>query len=104
MQQWKYYRKKGTENPDPHILFTNALRHCLESQLDNDHEVVLLLDANENLKVGSPLLSMLSDLNLLNVHAHLHPALSPPATYQRGSDCIDYMFISPGLIPALTKA
>eukprot|EP00957_Ditylum_brightwellii_P033250 2519861-Ditylum_brightwellii.AAC.1 len=47
---------------------------------------------------------MLSDLNLLNARAHLHPALTPPATYQRGTECIDYMFISPGLLPALTKA
>eukprot|EP00957_Ditylum_brightwellii_P078894 5998509-Ditylum_brightwellii.AAC.1 len=39
--------------------------------------------------------------DLVDVFAHIHLTVTPPATYQRGQHRLDYIFITPALISAL---
>eukprot|EP00957_Ditylum_brightwellii_P078702 5983879-Ditylum_brightwellii.AAC.1 len=39
--------------------------------------------------------------DLVDVFAHLHPTVTPPPTYQGGDNRLDYIFITPSLVPAL---
>eukprot|EP00957_Ditylum_brightwellii_P128210 9778363-Ditylum_brightwellii.AAC.1 len=59
------------------------------------------MDANDDNQDQSDLWRFLRQNDLVNVFEHLHTGVTPPHTYQRGDKRIDYMFITPALIPAL---
>eukprot|EP00957_Ditylum_brightwellii_P186580 14205700-Ditylum_brightwellii.AAC.1 len=59
------------------------------------------IDRNEEDRMGNNLHRFVQDQNLVNMHRYLHPDAEPPHTYMRGQTCIDFIFITPGLLPAL---
>eukprot|EP00957_Ditylum_brightwellii_P156017 11875537-Ditylum_brightwellii.AAC.1 len=65
-----------------------------------DHEIVLSLDANEDTLDDGQFTKFIKDNDLVDVYHQLHPQ-SNPATYLRGHQRLNYMFLTPGLTPAL---
>eukprot|EP00957_Ditylum_brightwellii_P123351 9405515-Ditylum_brightwellii.AAC.1 len=59
------------------------------------------MDANDTDQANSDFRKFYSKCNLVDVFAHLHPGITPPHTYQRSDNRIDYIFITPALILAL---
>eukprot|EP00957_Ditylum_brightwellii_P074829 5686940-Ditylum_brightwellii.AAC.1 len=59
------------------------------------------MDINDDDQASSDFQKFYCQNNLVNVLTHLHQRATPPHTYQRGYSQIDYIFITPALIPAL---
>eukprot|EP00957_Ditylum_brightwellii_P081263 6181570-Ditylum_brightwellii.AAC.1 len=62
--------------------------------------MILSLDSNEDLNENGAFKKFTEDLALIDAYSHIHPTSNPP-TYLRGQTQLDYMLITPGLLPAL---
>jgi hypothetical protein len=90
-QQWRILRNKGIKNPDPREQMLHDLKSKILEWTDKQYEVILMWDANECLhKPRSPLKRFMEQTNLVIAHTNL-----PPATYTRGTSCIDYVMTTP---------
>eukprot|EP00957_Ditylum_brightwellii_P074539 5663510-Ditylum_brightwellii.AAC.1 len=67
---------------------------------DKGQEMILSLDSNEDLKENGAFKKFTDNLDLIGAYSHMHPT-SNPLTYLRGQKRLDYMLITPGLLPAL---
>ncbi len=77
------------------------LKKCIETWQTSGELLVIMGDFNEPVN-GNHIHQFFSNLNLREgIHQH-HPTLIPPNTFQGGSNPIDGIFISDGII--LTKA
>eukprot|EP00957_Ditylum_brightwellii_P076727 5831878-Ditylum_brightwellii.AAC.1 len=103
MQQWRVLKKKGIQKPDPRKQCITDLSTFMEELQDKDHELVLSLHANEDTIEASSFKQFIEEEDLINMYKHLHSNLHP-ATYIQGQKMLDYVFITPGLIPALVAA
>eukprot|EP00957_Ditylum_brightwellii_P081558 6204451-Ditylum_brightwellii.AAC.1 len=72
----------------------------MNDQQDKGQEMILSLDSNEDLKENGAFKKFTDDLDLLDAYAHMH-LTSNPLTYLRGQKQLDYMLITPGLLPVL---
>eukprot|EP00957_Ditylum_brightwellii_P015020 1133237-Ditylum_brightwellii.AAC.1 len=68
--------------------------------MTQEEELIIRMDANKKDKINSDFRKLYTSNNLIEVFGHLHPRVIPPIKYQRGENCIDYIFITPALIPA----
>eukprot|EP00957_Ditylum_brightwellii_P205435 15343879-Ditylum_brightwellii.AAC.1 len=73
----------------------------LGSQPSNKEELIIGIDANETDAEGTDLHSFLFENELVDAFCHLHLDATPPNTYQCSENCLDYIFITPALTPAL---
>jgi hypothetical protein len=74
---------------------------------EKGNSVVLLWDANEAASQESNesgVQRVLEECSLVDAHSLMHPTLTPPATHCNGSQQIDYIFISPELIPSVRSS
>eukprot|EP00957_Ditylum_brightwellii_P044324 3362898-Ditylum_brightwellii.AAC.1 len=94
MQQWRGLKKKGVKKQNPWQQFFKDLSALIEELQGKNHEVVLSLDANEDILDGGQFTKFVKDIDLVDAYHHLYPH-SNPATYLRG-----YMFLTPRLTPA----
>eukprot|EP00957_Ditylum_brightwellii_P139610 10640863-Ditylum_brightwellii.AAC.1 len=97
---WCYFRKKGHQNPDPRKLFFCDFTRFINSRLEKDEELIIGINANETDEVTSNIHKFLTDTDLVNAFRHAHPNVTPPNTFQRSDNCLDYIFITPAIIPA----
>jgi hypothetical protein len=99
-QQWRILRNRGVENPDPRAQMLHDLKSKVLEWTHKQYEVILMWDANECLqKPRSSLKRFMEQTNLVSAHLD-----TPPATYTRGSSCIDYIMTTPRAQLAITAA
>eukprot|EP00957_Ditylum_brightwellii_P196539 14974747-Ditylum_brightwellii.AAC.1 len=75
----------------------------MDELLDKDHELVLLLDANEDTVKAGNFKGFIDENGLIDVYRHLYPD-SHPTTYLRGNKQLYYVLITSGLLPAVLAA
>eukprot|EP00957_Ditylum_brightwellii_P149546 11388126-Ditylum_brightwellii.AAC.2 len=63
--------------------------------------MIIGINANETDNIGTGLQTFLLGNELIDAFSHLHPDIAPPHTYQHSDNRLDYIFITPALIPAL---
>eukprot|EP00957_Ditylum_brightwellii_P009277 701714-Ditylum_brightwellii.AAC.1 len=74
---------------------------ALVEELQNKgNEEAISLDANEDNDEKSAFYNFVTGNNLVDTYRHMHPS-SKLATYLCGNKQLDYLLISPGLLPAL---
>jgi hypothetical protein len=107
-QQWTMLRTDGDRNPDPRKAFVTDIIKYITREQEQDNDIILMLDANDNLtdpksNLGRELLAR----GMTNVYQHLHAPYDEmaeePATFNRGSRCIDFIYATPGVLPFITK-
>ena len=77
----------------------------IRSLKEDGQDIVLMMDANETAGTGSLLDRLMMTGGLVDAHAiGANKSLTAPATYQRGSAKIDYIFITPRLVEAVRAA
>ena len=105
-QQWNHMRALGNENPEPRSQFLKDLTKYIKSLRDDNHEILLMLDANESTgKKNSHINRFFTDCGLSDLHATKHRNLpDPPNTYMRGKKCIDFIAGTTGIIKSMEKA
>jgi hypothetical protein len=91
-QQWLVLRE-NQQHPDPQKEFCSDLDKELKKWKENKHEIILMLDANEEIG-GKPggLGQVVANNGLYDVMANQHNAEQYPPTYARGTKRIDYIF------------
>eukprot|EP00957_Ditylum_brightwellii_P045000 3413993-Ditylum_brightwellii.AAC.1 len=100
MQQWRKLKKKGISKPNPCQQFLLDLTNLLHDLQTKEHEIVLPLDANDDILEDGAFNRFIVKINLTDAYNHVHPK-SHPAIYLRGSKKLDYMLLTPGLLPAI---
>jgi len=93
-QQQILLEKKGiTTNPRKQCLLD--LETTTKRLQTLDHDIIIMIDANENSSTNSDISNFARDNNLLDItsHQHLeHEQSPPPNTHNRGQQQIDYIF------------
>eukprot|EP00957_Ditylum_brightwellii_P178178 13571008-Ditylum_brightwellii.AAC.1 len=100
MQQWRQLKKQGVLKPDPRQQSLTNLSKFMNELQDKEHEQILSLDSNEDSEEDGQFSKFITDNDLVDAYKDIHPG-SHPATYLRGHKRLDYMCLTPGLIPAL---
>lgn len=96
-QQWMLLWKQDKLDPQPCKEFQHDLIQLLQQHINNQHKVIIMLEANENLSHDkSNLGQALQRAGMVNTY-HIHHRSTygiseDPLTYSRGSKCIDYIY------------
>ena len=96
-QHRRYYREKGIQDPNVVELYDDYLFGLLQQWRSDGDEVLLLIDANENVYKGR-FARRLADkkVNLKSVYTHLHKK-KMPFSHITGKQPIMGAFASPGV-------
>jgi exonuclease III len=105
-QQYHQLRQSGVISPDPRKQFFSDLTATAHTYIQKRHELVIMLDSNDDLTDFSPTHSLTTECGLFSVHEQAdYAADSPaPATYARGSKKIDHILVTAALLPAVTAS
>ncbi len=104
-QQTRLLLQQGVRNPNPRQQFISDLIQQIKQWRMQNKEVLIGLDANENVDdPNSQIARLFDETDLIDLHRHRYPTNAKPATHQRGSHPIDLMIGSPLLADALTHA
>jgi hypothetical protein len=103
-QQYHQLRQSGVTSPDPRNQFFSDLTATAHAYIQKRHELVIMLDSNDDLTDFSPTHSLTTECGLFSVHEQAdYAADSPaPATYARGGKKIDHILVTAALLPAVT--
>jgi len=121
----KQMREHDTvDDPKPRWQFIIDLQAWIESLVSEGHDIILCLDANENINnntgsytplqyisnkptIGSghdgSLATLMCTCGLVDPLLLQHPDQTPPSTYSRSDNRIDYIVISSSLVPAVLR-
>jgi len=81
------------------------LLHFIKKLKKDGQDIVLMMDANDTAGRQSLVDRLMINGGLVDAHGlGANASSTPPATYQRGSKKIDYVFITPRLVDAVTAA
>jgi len=105
VQQTRILLQQGVKQPNPRQQFITDLINQIRQWRMQNKEVLIGMDANENVDdPNSKIARLFDETDLIDLHHHRYPTQVKPATYQRGSNPIDLMIGSPLLARALTHA
>jgi len=104
-QQTRLLLQHGVQQPNPQQQFVTDIISQVQQWRDQKKEVLLGMDANENVDdPNSKIARLFDETDLIDLHHHRHPARTKPATFQQGSNPIDIMLGSPLVAQALITA
>jgi hypothetical protein len=105
-QQYHLLRQNDDTSPDPRKRFFADLATTVHDFIHKRHELVIMLDSNDDLSDSSPTHSLTTDCGLFSVHEQAdYAADSPaPATHARGRTKIDHILVTAALLPAVTAS
>ena len=87
----------------PRAAFRRDLQKHIQQSQSAGHDIILTGDFNETLGQDlDGLTKVISACNLVDVMSARHPE-TLPVTYSRGRRCLDYIFVSPRIVPAVTR-
>jgi hypothetical protein len=104
-QQWAVARQQGTDRPEPRKQFIHDIKRLLRNLKKGGNKIILMMDANEamgNDKNGVSTIA--SECNLIDVHTSRHNESATTATYARGTKKIDYILMTPELLPLVRRS
>ena len=102
IQQWVLLRETGIHKPNPRKAFMTDLTQYIKELREANHSIILFIDANESRhgREGSiPTFLQATGLTDILYGKFATDTHQPPATYKRGTNCIDYAFVTPEVIP-----
>ena len=101
-QQWRHLRQTQ-ESPNPRQQFLQDIKtHILQLRQQN-HEIILMIDANETITTQNTWTHFLQDTQLHDIMTIRHPYTQPPNTHIRGSHRIDFIVATEGILPSIQK-
>ena len=102
-QQFCLLRSKGYKNPNPQEQYIKDISKFIKEKLKKDFEVLLCMDANEEMmEKNSKICEMTQKLGLHDLAKEYHQ--TPPATYTRGDKerRIDFMLGTKAIMESMT--
>ncbi len=101
-QQWRLLKKAGVVNPEPRKQVLLDLTQFVNSLHAEKTPFIILMDANEPIDGNEGMKQFMEDTGLVDTFSLRHPASRE--THICGSQQIDFILISPDLVPALRFA
>ena len=101
MQQYTLLREQGEKNPNPGREFYKDLKNSVSEYIAEGHEVLILIDANEEWKKSSRIYKFAQTVGLLNTATEMFESLPP--TFPRSGKTIDYALVTPDLLEMVTS-
>ena len=87
----------------PRAAFRRDLQKHIQQSQSAGHDIILTGDFNETLGQDfDGLTKVISACNLVDVMSAQHPE-TLPVTYSRGGRCLDYIFVSSRIVPAVAR-
>ena len=103
-QQWTLLREQGNIRPNPRKSFIQDLDKLISSLTANNNSIILAGDFNTMVSDDiTGLQRIITKFSLADCVQHLHGNYTC-STYSRGSKCLDYIFASRTILPAITQA
>jgi hypothetical protein len=93
-QQWRVLLERNEKNPDPRAKFITDLKTLIKQWETEGHEIIIGMDANDSANTKTSKIQQLLDRTSLVSMMELTNA---PATYARGTSCIDYIIGTPNV-------
>jgi len=104
-QQTRLLQQQGILNPNPRQQFVTGLIRQITKWRQQEKEVLICMDANENVDDPKSQISRLFlETDLVDIHRYRYPTAPRPATHQRGTSPIDMMIGSTLFAAAATAA
>jgi hypothetical protein len=99
-QQWYLSRMEGDLTPNPRKRFITDLTKEIKKWQKAGADILLGGDFNERLgDTQDGLAHLVTECNLVDIHATNHGTKTEPNTYSRGIKRVDYVFTSPRVVP-----
>jgi hypothetical protein len=104
-QQWAVLRQQGIDRPEPRQQFITDIKRLLKNQKREGNKIILMMDANESMgSEKNGVSSITSDCDLIDIHTARHSEAATTATYARGTRKIDFVLITPELLPLVSNS
>jgi hypothetical protein len=104
VQQRNLLMRTNDPLSDPREAFKRDLSQFLQEERSQGDEIILVGDFNKKLGGHNNGIELIAgETGLINMMSHKHSTSRPPATYARGSQCIDYGFATPHVVQVLSK-
>jgi hypothetical protein len=99
-KQRRILREQNDPNPNPRQKILHDLELLIKQFTTNNHEVILMWDANESIT------SHKSSINKLMSQTNMTPINTtfPQASYSRESSCIDFILSTPSIQDAIVRS
>ena len=101
MQQVRLLKQQNVRNPNPRQQVLEDLDIRLQQWQGDKHDIILMMDANSDLNDGA-LTKILHKHKLSDAMGRQH-GCNQPATYERGTRTIDYIFCTERIIDSIEK-
>ena len=101
LQQYSMLRQQGMTHPNPIKEFYKDLTNSVSAYVADGHEVLILIDANEEWTPTSKIRKFATQLGLLNVSDEMFDSLPP--TYPRSGRTIDFALVTLDLLDAISS-
>jgi hypothetical protein len=103
-QQLRAINNSGRQNITPRQAFIKDLQTYIGSLQSQGYEIILGGDFNESLTDRqSGIYRLVTSSNLVDPFLQKFPSIPPFGTHAQGSRRIDLLFVSPNILPALSK-
>ena len=103
-QQWIYLEQQYQEEVNLRAKLINNLGLYINNLRQQQHEIILMIDANESMtKTNSGISNLISLTQLCDPIFMLHGEHKEPNTYIQGSDRIDYIHCTPKLLKHILR-
>ena len=101
-QQTSALRQQG-DNAHPREAFKRDLEQFLDENIGQNDEAIIMGDYNEAIGAEKEgIHKVMESIGLVDLMAAVHGD-DTPATFLRGTRCIDYILATPGILSAVTK-
>ena len=102
-QEWMY-AAQGLPPTNLRKQFTKDIITLILAFQRKGHDIVLMMDANEPSISGSAIDTIVISCGLIDAHTLTSATTTPPATYHRGTQKIDFILVSPRPSSAIRAA
>jgi hypothetical protein len=104
IQQESLLRMKGQEYPNPRAYCLEVVQTFIEQKRQHKHEIILSVEAKSTTQEGgNDFTSMIRNTGLVDTISRLH-GTNLLRTYLNGQRRLDYMLVTPGILPFLRQA
>jgi hypothetical protein len=104
-QQSEVMKNQGIKNPEPRAKVLEDLGARINELKATGEEIIIMMDANDTMqKANSELTKWVERLDLVDPHVLKHGTEEEPATHERGSERIDYIFMTDKISEFLVAA
>ena len=103
-QKYIVLEESGVQSPEPRNRYLEQLMRVINDLKIKSHMILINLDANEDISIGTALQAFSEEHLLTNLIADFSPSQTNTSTYKRVVKRLDYSFCCSNFLPFVTSA